>query len=80
MARFFFDIDDSTSSRADAEGLDFETSGQACRQATAVLPDIARELGPDGVLREISCTVRDDRGRRIFRTTLSQSNRDLSGE
>lgn len=71
MARYYFDIDDGEIETSDDDGLDLDNLNEARDRAIAVLPNIAREVLPDGDRREFVVSVRDDRGDAVFRATLS---------
>jgi hypothetical protein len=71
MARYFFDIDDGDRSSLDEDGLELSGPWEARFNAIAVLPDIAREVLPNGRHRELVTTVRDDRGTALFKAKLT---------
>ena len=71
MPRYFFDIDDGARSSRDTEGTELSGREAARREATGILPDIAREELPDGNHRIFACRVRDDKDREIFVATLT---------
>lgn len=70
MARFFFDIDDGELATEDDEGLELDGLATARDKAIAVLPNIARDVLPDGDRRTFVVTVRDARGAKVFRAVL----------
>jgi hypothetical protein len=71
MPLYFFDIDDGKRSSRDTEGTELPDREAARREATGILPDIAREELPDGNHRTFICRIRDDQDREIFLATLS---------
>ncbi len=71
MPRFFFDIDDGEHRFQDDEGFELTDDQEARNKAISVLPDIAREVLPDGDRRAFVSKVRDETGRTIFMATLS---------
>jgi hypothetical protein len=71
MPRFFFDIDDGERRTRDDVGLDFADAQNARDKAVSALPDIARDVMPDGQQRDFFVTMRDDSGRPIFKASLS---------
>jgi hypothetical protein len=71
MARFYFDTSDGEEIITDDEGVDFANFAQAREAAVAGLPDIAREVLPDGSYRVISVTIRDEAGQRLARASLT---------
>ncbi len=72
MPRFYFDIDDGTNHTHDDEGQEFPNSVTACDEAIGVLPQIARDMLPDGsIRRDFIVNMKDGTGRVIFTATLS---------
>ncbi|MFT8246582.1 DUF6894 family protein [Roseomonas sp. BN140053] len=71
MPQFFFDVHDSQSVHRDTEGQDLATHRDACREAMALLPDLARDLPATDSGRDLYAVVRDEAGREFFRATLS---------
>ena len=67
MPRYFFDVHDGQGFHRDDVGDEFDGFDEARTQAQALLPDIARDELPDGDLHEISCDVRDETGRVVYR-------------
>jgi hypothetical protein len=70
VMRYFFDIDDGERKNSDQEGLDLPNREAARQQAVGILPDIAREVLPDGDRRTFVCRVRDGAGKAIFEARL----------
>ncbi len=71
MPRYFFDVVDSKGSHRDdfgSECADFEDARQQCQ---SLLPDIAREELPDGELHTITCEVRNESGRVVYRGRIT---------
>ena len=54
----------------DDEGLMAADLATACREAVKALPDVARDVLPDGTEKVISTSVRDDAGTTLFRAVL----------
>ena len=71
MPRFYFDIADGENSVRDTDGIDLSGLDEARKEALRVLPDVAREVMPDGDNRNIVARVRDESGRFVFQATLS---------
>jgi hypothetical protein len=71
MARYFFDIDDGEPHSRDMVGTELPGREAVRREATGILPDIAREELPDGNHRSFACSVRDESDRVIFVATLT---------
>lgn len=71
MPRYYFDIDDGERHSADGIGTDLPDREAVRREATGILPDVAREELPDGNERVFSCSVRDESGAVIFVARLT---------
>ena len=71
MPRYFFDIDDGERQDRDDVGQDLPDLKAARDAAIEVLPDIARDVLPDGDRRDITSSVRTDHGGVVFRAKLS---------
>ena len=71
MARYFFDVRDSRGFHRDEVGDEFAGFAQAREQCQALLPDIARDELPDGELHIITCDVRDEAGRVVYRGRIT---------
>jgi hypothetical protein len=70
MPRYFFDIDDGEIVTEDDEGLEVDGLAMARDRAIAVLPNIARDVLPDGDRRTFIVTVRNTDGANVFQATL----------
>jgi hypothetical protein len=70
LARFYFDTFDGDHATADSVGLDCETMEEVQNSAIDALPDMAREMLPDGLNRLFYISVRDDGGHAVFGATL----------
>ena len=71
MPRFFFDIRDCKGLHRDdvGDGLcDFEEAREQCQ---AILSDIAREEMPAGDLHTITCDLRDETDRVVYRGRIT---------
>ena len=71
MPRYFFDTHDGERQLRDEEGSKLLGLQEACDEAIRLLPGIARDVLPGGDRRDFVSTVRDERGRLVFRATLS---------
>ena len=71
MSRYFIDLNDGDHLSTDEEGQDFETVEAAEYDAIALLPDIARQVIPDGDRRTIVSTLRTEAGVVILTATLT---------
>ena len=71
MARFYFDLSDHEGFHRDEFGDEFASFEEARDQAQSLLPDIAREELPDGDLHIITCDVRDETDRVVYRGQLT---------
>ena len=70
MPHFYFDVADGEHLARDDDGLMFDDLATACREAVRVLPDVARDVLPNGTEKVISTSVRDDAGTILFRALL----------
>ena len=71
MPRYFFDIDDGDHQHHDDEGIDLADVEAARKEAIRALPDVARDVLPDGDRRDFTSSVRTEAGRVVFRAKLS---------
>ena len=71
MPRYYFDVRDSKGFHHDPVGDEFDLFEEAREQCQSLLPDIAREELPDGDLHTITCDVRDDAGRVVYRGEIT---------
>ena len=73
MPRFFVDTSDQQHFVRDITGHEFEDVDAARSAASAVLPDMARDVLPDGDARTFLAIVRDDQHRTLLQASLSLS-------
>jgi hypothetical protein len=71
MPRYFFDVYDGEKCTPDHVGLEMEDSHAAQQAAVKALPDVARDVLPDGTRREFVIEVKDEARRPILRARLS---------
>ena len=71
MPRYFFDTDDGDRLDRDDTGQDLPDLKAARDTAIDVLPDMARDVLPDGDRRDITCVVRTEHDGAVFRAKLS---------
>lgn len=71
MPRYYFDVRDNRGFHRDEVGDDFDSFDEARTQAQSLLPDIAREELPDGDLHTITCDVRNETGRTVYRGEIT---------
>ena len=71
MPRYYFDVRDNDGFHRDSVGDTFDTFEEAREQCQSLLPDIAREELPDGELHIITCDVRDETGRVVYRGKIT---------
>ena len=71
MPRFYFDVHNATGSHRDEFGEELATFAEAREQCQVLLPDIARQELPDGELHTITCDVRDEAGRIVYRGEIT---------
>ncbi|GJE42082.1 DUF6894 family protein [Methylobacterium soli] len=70
MPRFFIDTNDGDYYVRDEEGQELPAEEAAREIALSVLPDMARSTLPDGDRRTFCASVRDERGKTIFKASL----------
>lgn len=75
MPRYYFDVHDSRGSHRDEVGDEFADFEDARTQCQSLLPDLAREELPDGELHIITCDVRDEAGRIVYRGRITYEGR-----
>jgi hypothetical protein len=80
VPHFFFDINDGEHVTFDDVGLDFSDAARAKDNAVSTLPDVARDVMPDGAKRDFIVTMRDGSGTSIFRASLSLRTEWLASE
>ena len=73
MPHYFIDTDDGETAILDRIGLELDNIERARAEAVRALPEIARDIAPDGEERVISASVRGDDGRLLFRASLTLS-------
>ena len=71
LKRYFFDVDDGDGLAIDGIGLLCDSLHAVREEAIKVLPDIAREVLPDGDQRVLRTIVCDEGGRSIFEASLA---------
>lgn len=71
MPLFYFDSDDGDQKLIDDIGMEFANIQEAREEAIRSLPDMARDVLPDGDRRSMWVSVRDEHGSQHFRATLS---------
>jgi hypothetical protein len=71
MPHFYFDIDNGECSLRDEIGAEAENLIDVRNAAVCALPEMAKDVLPDGDHRIFAINVRDDNDRVIFRATLS---------
>lgn len=80
MPLYFFDIEDGQRRNRDKDGTELADREEARREAIGVLPDIAREILPNGNDHQFICQVRDEHDEVIFVATLSLKAAWAGGE
>jgi hypothetical protein len=80
MPRYFIDIDDGEQVFHDQEGLLLAGPAEARRAALSALPDIARDVIPNGDAHVLGCVVQDGSRRIIYQATLTLSGAWTEGE
>lgn len=70
LPRYYFDTFDGERASVDSDGIECSSLQMVRHQAIDALPDMAREILPDGPNHSFRVEVRDDAGTVIFRATL----------
>ncbi|MDP3256444.1 MAG: hypothetical protein Q8S58_06065 [Bosea sp. (in: a-proteobacteria)] len=71
MPRYYIDSSDGNFSHVDHEGVELAGDEAARYLALDALPDMVREVLPDGDQREFAVCVRDEGGRVIYSASLT---------
>ena len=71
MPRYFFDVRDGQGLHRDTVGDECQSFDEARAMAQTLLPDIVRSDLPDGELHAVTCDVRDEAGRTVYRGELT---------
>lgn len=71
MPRYFIDSSDGNFSHIDSEGVELAGDDAARYLALDALPDMVREVLPDGDRREFAVCVRDEVGKVIYSASLT---------
>lgn len=79
MPTFFLDLYDDDHFTRDPLGLDIKDREAVRKEAISALPDMARDVLPDGDRRVFSVDVRTEAGEVIYTATLSLIGRWLNG-
>ena len=80
LPKFYFDTFDGDQTAIDTDGIECPSRRMVQHQAIDALPDMAREILPDGPSRTFRVEVRDDGGNVVFRATLELQSVWLDGE
>ena len=70
MPRYYFDSRDDDRFLRDEEGLEFDSIEEARDQATRALAEMARDVLPGSVRRELTIEVRDETREPLLKTCL----------
>jgi hypothetical protein len=70
VPRYYFDSRDGESFNFDEDGLELPSLEVASDQATEALADIAKDVLPSSIRRELAIEVRDEAKRPLLRTSL----------
>lgn len=71
MPRYFIDSSDGNFSHIDSEGVELAGDAAARYLALDALPDMVREVLPDGDERRFAVCVRNERGKVIYSASLT---------
>ena len=75
MPLYYFDVTDAGNTVDDEFGTDLTGDAEARDQGIGLLPDIAREVMPDGDRHEIAVAVRNVRRQTVYEATLTLHGR-----
>lgn len=75
MSRYFFDCAWDHNVTVDEVGLEVASPSEVRLAALKALPDLLKELLPDQLTEKVSISVRDERGRLVFTTSIFLSMR-----
>jgi hypothetical protein len=73
MPRYFFDIDDATTSMRDTEGSELDDLPAAQREAAETLVEMGRDVFRGLDHARLSATIRDEAGRVLLSVSLTLS-------
>ncbi len=79
MPRYFFDTYDQDELARDEEGIECSLRADVEERAIAALPDMARDVLPDGPNHDFRVLVRDESDKIVFRATLALRSEWLEG-
>lgn len=71
MPRYFFESYDGERVTPDPDGLLMADLGTARAEAVKALPEMARDVLPDGQDRTVSIVIHAEDGRALFRASLT---------
>lgn len=71
MPRYFIDSSDGNFSHIDSEGVELAGDAAARYLALDALPDMVREVLPDGDQRQFAVSVRNEGGKVIYSASLT---------
>jgi hypothetical protein len=74
MPLYFFDTYDQGRPSRDEQGIHCSGKSQVQNNALDALPDMAREVLPDGPDHSLRIEVRNEQGRVVFRASLELSS------
>lgn len=71
MPRFYFDVRNGSGFHHDHVGDEFASFEEARCQVQGILPDMLRDESPDSDLHTVTCDVRDETGRVVYRGKIT---------
>lgn len=71
MVRFFFDFSDDGRAMRDVDGHDCESADTARLEVLRALPEVLLHDPRDADEREVTCSVRDERGTVLYRASVT---------
>ena len=79
MPHFYFDTFDGNRNTRDDQGMDLPDLKAARAEAQRELPDLVRDVLPDGDHRVFACMVRDVGGAYVYRVILTLTGIAMAG-
>ena len=76
MPRYFFDVQDGRGLHRDRVGDELATLGDAVEQARTILPDILRSEPLVAQVHIVTCDIRDESDRVVYRGKITYEETD----
>jgi hypothetical protein len=71
MTRYFFDTRDDALASSDEFGIAMQSLTEAQLEAARCIAEMAKDVVPSSVARDLEVTVRDETGKQLMRATLN---------